>query len=211
MTITSEALKATPRTEVGSQQVRRLRRAGHIPAVVYGHKEAVLNIKVTHDDMWRIIRHGSRIVELELNGKSEKCLVREVQWDVFGKEIEHVDFNRVSADERIHITVPVHLKGTAPGIAAGGVLNFVMHQLHIECPAIAVPEDIRVNVGELQLEQAIHVKELTLPPGVKALGDPDAVVVQVVKPAAEAPKTEELATSNEPEVIKKERAEKEEE
>lgn len=190
-----------PRKEIGSQHSRRVRRTGRVPAVVYGHKEEVLHVTVAADDMWRVIRQGSRVIDVKAGGKTEKCLVREIQWDVFGKEMHHVDFARVSADERIHVTVPIQLRGTAPGLSQGGVLNFHLHEVHIECLTTAMPENIRVNVGELNLGQAIHIKELVLPEGVVVKGDPDEVVVAVIakQEEKEAPLVGEGAV--EPEVL----------
>src|SRR5438132_14297821 len=172
-------LVAEPRTGRGTQAARRLRRQGLVPAVVYGHKEATLSVALPLEDVEKLIRRGVRVVDLKAGGKEEKAFIREVQWDHLGKDLLHVDFARVSADERVEVTVPLEIRGTAAGIAQGGVLDQPIHTLNIECLAISLPESIRVNVGELQLGQAIHIRELVLPPGVKALGDPDAIVVQV--------------------------------
>ncbi len=173
-------LAAQPRAQAGSAEARRIRRQNNIPAVVYGHKEDNENIAISHDDFWSVIRHNQRIVDVAVKGaKAQKCLVRDVQWDVFGKEVVHVDFERVDADERIHLTVPVKLKGT-PVIPAGSVLNFHLHELEIECAVVNIPEAIVVNVQELKLGHAIHVRELQLPEGVKALTDGDETVVAIV-------------------------------
>src|SRR3989442_11700557 len=95
-------LTAKSRKERGSQQAGQLRRAGHIPAVIYGHQEAILPLTIEGEDMARIVRHGQRVVDLSLEGgKVEKCFIKEVQWDAIGKEIIHVDFTRISLDERI--------------------------------------------------------------------------------------------------------------
>ncbi len=203
MSQTVTTLATEPRKEAGSEHARRLRRAGRVPGVVYGHKEAVLSISVKTDDLMAAIRHGARIVDVKSGGKTEKCLIREVQWDVFGKDIHHVDFTRVSADEKIKVTVPIQLRGTAPGLAEGGVLNFHTHQLHIECLATAMPDVIRVNVSELRLGQTIHIKELQVPEGVKVLGDPDEVVVAVVQKVEEKEPTPGVVAegSAEPEVL----------
>jgi large subunit ribosomal protein L25 len=137
-----------------------------------------------------------------------------VQWDHLGKDLLHVDFARVAADERIVLTVPIELRGTAPGVTAGGVLDQPIHTLSIECLAISIPDTIRVNIGELQIGSAIHVRDLALPAGVKAMSDPEAIVVQVKQPVAEeeAPVAAEAAEAAEPEVIgAKEKAEAEEE
>ncbi|MCS6976333.1 MAG: 50S ribosomal protein L25 [Gemmatales bacterium] len=201
-------LAAVVRKETGKRRMRRLRKAGQIPGVMYGHKEETIPLAVKAEDLWALIRHGQRVVDVKLDGKTEKCLIREVQWDVFGREVLHVDLTRVSADERIRVTVPIHLRGNAAGVAAGGVLDQPLHTLEIECPALAVPEAIRVNVQDLQLDQAIHVKDLKLPEGVVALADPEAVVVQCAKPLEEAA-AEAVEGPAEPEVIGRKAAEEE--
>jgi len=206
----STTLKADKRSEAGKRRVRRMRQSGLVPAVVYGHKEATIPVQVGHDDFWAMLRHNTRVVDLQLDGKLEKCLIKSIQWDVLGKEVVHVDFTRVSADERIRVSVPIQIRGTAPGVAAGGIVDQMMHSIEIECLAISVPEAIRVNVHDLQLEAAIHLKEVKLPEGVKAFGEPEAIVVQCVKPKEEAEAPAEGAAAEgpaEPEVIGRKAAE----
>lgn len=196
-------LAAERRQERGSRAVRRMRGAGRVPGVLYGHKEENIPISLSSEELERAIRHGIHVLDIKTDGKVDKALIREVQWDHLGKHLLHVDFGRVAADERVVVTVPIEVRGTAPGISAGGVLDQLMHRLSIECLAISVPDSIRVNVGELQLGSAIHVRELVLPPGVKAMTDLDAVVVHVTAKAveAEAPAAVEAAEAAEPEVI----------
>src|SRR5262249_59428175 len=112
-------------------------------------------------------------------------------------------FARVAADERVVVTVHIELRGIAPGVTAGGALDQPLHNLSVEALAVALPESIRVNINELQMGQAIYVKDLHLPPGVKAMADPDAIVVQITVPAAEpTPGAVPEATGTaEPEVI----------
>ena len=170
----------------GTRRSEKLRKLGKVPAVVYGHKEKTLSVSVGHDVLLSAVRHGARIVDVQLDGKVEKAQIMELQWDYLGKDVLHVDFKRVSADERITITVPVELKGIAPGIAAGGLLDQPLHTLRIECPVLSVPDTIRVNINELGIDSAIHVRDLKLPEGVKVLDEGDAIVVQVKTPAADA-------------------------
>src|SRR5206468_4967888 len=87
-------------------------------------------------------------------------------WDHLGKDVLHIDFERVSADERIEVPVRIELKGIAPGVTGGGILDQPLHTVMVECLAISIPDSIRVNINELQLGAAIHVKDLTLPEGV---------------------------------------------
>lgn len=187
----------------GSRLAGKLRKTNKVPCVVYGHKEATLSLSVDHDLLVHAIRHGSRVVDLSINGGTEKAQIVEVQWDHLGKDVLHVDFKRVSADERIEVEVPIELKGIAPGAAGGaGVLDQPLHTLRLTCPAISVPDVIRVPINELQLGQAIHVKELKLPEGVEAQNEPDQVVVQVTEIKAEPePGAAPEAGAVEPEVI----------
>jgi large subunit ribosomal protein L25 len=178
-------MEVQPRKDRGSRKAAQLRGVGLVPAILYGHKEATLSVAVSAEELHRAIRHGARVLDLKTGGKTEKVLIKELQWDHLGHEILHVDFARVSADERIRVTVPIELRGTAPGATGGGVLDQPMHTLPIECLAINIPESIRVPIGELQLGQSIHVRELHLPEGVKALADPEAIVVHVTTPIAE--------------------------
>jgi large subunit ribosomal protein L25 len=154
---------------------------------------------------------------LVVGGKTETALIQEVQHDHLGTGLMHVDFRRVSRDERVRTTVDIELRGTAPGATGGGVLDQPLHKIHVECPAISIPESIRVKIDSLLVGQAIHVKELELPAGVKALDDPDLVVVQVKLQQVAVPEPTTLAPAGaeaaEPEVItkKKEKPAEEEE
>jgi large subunit ribosomal protein L25 len=201
----AEALTITRRAERGTKAAVRLRKQGRIPGVVYGHKEETVPVSVGHEELLAAIRHGARVVDLKQDGGGvQKAQVMEVQWDHLGKDVLHVDFRRVAEGERITLPVRIELRGTAPGVAGGGVLDQQLHTLEIECPADHVPESIRVNIGELQVGSAIHVRELTLPADVKALADPDAVVVHVTQPRVEAeaaPAPAEAAASAEPEIV----------
>jgi large subunit ribosomal protein L25 len=207
-------LATTRREERGSRAAGKLRKQGRLPAVLYGHKEETVSLTISAEELQNIIRHKARVVDLQSSGEpTQKALIREIQWDHLGKEVMHVDFERVSADERIHVSVPIELRGIAPGVTGGGVLDQPLHSLAIECPAISVPESIRVNIGELQIGSAIHVHELHLPEGVTSMADADAVVVHVtakqVEPEAGA--AVPAAGSAEPEVIGRKADEGEEE
>ncbi|HZU37752.1 MAG TPA: 50S ribosomal protein L25, partial [Gemmataceae bacterium] len=130
-----------------------------------------------------------------------------------GHDILHVDFARVAADERVTVTVPIEIRGTAPGVSQGGVLDQPIRSLHIECLVTDMPDSIRVNVGELQLGGMIHVRDLQLPPNVRVIDEPETVVVHVtVKKAEEEPIAAAAATAEgaEPEIIGRKAAEEEE-
>jgi large subunit ribosomal protein L25 len=207
-------LKSEPRTGQGSRDATRLRKAGRVPGIVYGHKETPAAVSVPRDELLSALRHHARTLDLVVDGKTETVLIQEVQHDHLGSAVLHVDFRRVSKDERVRTTVEIELRGTAPGTSAGGVLDQPLHKIHIECPAISIPESIRVRIDALVVGQSIHVKELDLPAGVKALDDPDLVVVQVKQQVVVAEPTVAPieAGAAEPEVItkKKEKPEDEE-
>jgi large subunit ribosomal protein L25 len=209
----SVVLVANERKGRGSREAKRLRGQGLVPAVVYGHKEETVSVTLVSDDIVKAVRAGARVVDLKQGEKVQKALIRELQWDYLGKDILHVDFARVSIDERITLDVRVELRGTAVGAAAGGVIDQPLHNLSVECPVISVPESIRVNISELQIGQAIHVRDLTLPAGVVVKNDPDAIVVQLVQKIleAEAPVVAPVAEQAEPEVITKKKEPGEEE
>jgi len=206
----SVVLVAKPRTTSGTHEARRMRKKGQVPAVVYGHKEATVTVTVGRDELSKAIRLGARVVDLQEDGKTEKALIRELQWDHLGAEIMHVDFARVAADERITIDVRLELRGAAPGVTAGGVLDQPLHNLAIECLAIAVPDTIRVNIAELQIGQAIHVKDLKMPEGVTTAVDPEAIIVQVAAPKTEEEGAAPVAETAEPEIIGRKEKEEEE-
>jgi large subunit ribosomal protein L25 len=193
-------LAASNRSQHGSSAARRLRRSGQVPGIVYGHKEATVSITVPSDELTKAIRHGARIFDLQVDGKTETTLIKDVQWDPLGHDILHVDFTRISKDERVEVTVTLALRGTAPGVTAGGVLVQPLHEITVECLATSIPDSIRVNIGNLQKGDVLHVRDLTLPVGVFVQDEPDAVVVQVVE-ATDEETTGPAGETAEPEVI----------
>src|SRR5882724_12168340 len=123
-------ITAKPRSELGSRANKRLRDAGMLPGVIYGHKEAVVPITLPRKEVVNHLSHGAHLFDLALDGKSEKVLVKEVQYDHLGISVIHVDFARVSLDERVEVTVPVELKGE-PSTEEGGVVTQVINELEV--------------------------------------------------------------------------------
>ena len=196
----------------GSRVARRLRAAGRIPAVIYGHKQAVIPISLVRGDVWKMIKTPGHLADLEVGGSTETVLIRDVQWDHLGKEILHLDFSRVSAEEIIETEVGVELRGQAAGIANGGILEHLVHSLSINCRAGAIPDSIKIDISQLQIDEGIHVRELILPPDVTVNADPEVLLVHVVVRGAQEEATEAEAESvTQPEVIKPERKEKDKE
>jgi large subunit ribosomal protein L25 len=211
--IPTELRDAAKNKGTGTRVARKIRKAGRIPAIVYGHKQTPQPITIARDSIWQMLKTSTHLAELQWDGGAETVLVKDIQWDYLGKEVLHVDFARVSADEMVDATVRLDIKGEAPGVAEGGVLEHLIHSIHVACRAIAIPDAIKVDVSELHLGKGIHVRELALPEGVVAKGDPDALIVHVATRAAEAEPAAaegaEGASTTQPEVIKPERKEKE--
>ena len=196
----SAQVSARPRNELGSRANKRLRDSGFIPGVIYGHKEAVIPVTLPRKELTGHLTHGAHLFDLALDGKSEKVLVKEVQYDHLGLEVIHVDFARVSLDEKVEITVALELKGTPKGEAEGAVLQQIINELEIECLVTDIPEVIRQNVSDLEKDAVLHIKDLQLPPGVRVLQDPDLIVATVREVQEEAAEAAEGVTA-EPEVI----------
>jgi len=197
----------------GTRVARRLRERGLVPGVIYGHKQAVVPVTLTRDDVYNLIKSPGHLADLDLGEKTETVLIRDVQWDHLGKEVLHLDFARVSAEEMIDTEVSFEVRGHAAGIAAGGVLEHLVHTLRIRCKAGAIPDSIKADVSHLQVGEGIHVRDLALPPDVAVRSDPELLLAHVViRGTTEEPEAEAAAeTPTQPEVIKPERKEKEKE
>lgn len=202
-------LKAEKRTTKGSKGVHKLRMLGQIPAVLYGHKQDNLMLCLKESEFERLLNTRTRMIRLVLDNKKESALIKEVQYDHVTDRILHVDFSRIDLDERVKLRVSIELAGESVGVKEGGVLTHVMKEIEIECLPTAIPEKIKVNISELGLGNAIHVKELPALEGIRYTSDADAVVVSVHQIVEKkAVPEEELLT--EPEVITKKPKEGEE-
>ena len=201
MAVQTANVTAKPRNELGSRANKRLRDAGFIPGVIYGHKEAVVPVTLPKKEVVGHLAHGAHLFDLSLDGKSEKVLVKEVQYDHLGMEVLHVDFARVSLDEKVELTVPVELKGTPKGEADGAVLQQFINELEIECLVTDIPHSIVHNVTEMEKDSELHIRDLKLPAGVRVMQDEDLLVAAVREVQEEVPtEVAEVATA-EPEVI----------
>jgi large subunit ribosomal protein L25 len=202
----SEALKVEKRKSSGKRASKQLRYQGIVPVVLYGHKEETLSLTVSADQLRAALRHGARVVDLT-GAVNEKAFIREMQWDPFGAHILHVDFTRVSLDERLQVEVPVTLRGESPGVKEGGHIEILLHSVEIDCLAVAIPEKVELKIGELGLDQSLHASNIELPAGVTLVTDPDEVVVHCALPVVEA--EEEGGDGAEPEIIGRKAGEEE--
>ena len=197
-------LEAQERQARGSSEARRLRKQGKLPAIIYGHGEAPQNIAVDQHALNQVLEHGKRIVDLAMGGAAQAALIKDVQFDYLGTNPVHVDFMRVSRDERVTVSVPLEFKGTPAGVAEGGVFVHDQVDIEVECLATEIPESIRVNVGALKIGDALHVRDLELPEGVKAISAAETVVcgVKLKREEEEAPAVAAAeAGPAEPEII----------
>src|SRR5437868_10972249 len=167
----SAQLNAKVRGELGSRKNKKLRDAGFIPGVIYGHKEAVVPVTLPKKELVTHLHKGVHVFDVGLDGKSEKVLVKDVQYDHLGIEVLHVDFARVSLDEKVEVTVPLELRGTPKGEAEGGVLQQIISELEVECVVTEIPDRIIHNVSEMALNDVLHIKDLKIPAGVRVLQD----------------------------------------
>ena len=202
MAIETVALKAEKRVKSGSTQSVRLREAGKLPAVIYGHGQESVAIAISSHEFIEAIHHGSRLFDVNLDGKSEKILLKDLQYDYLGKNLIHADLMRVDLTEMVKVTVPVVMKGIAKGASEGGVVDEVASELEVQCVVTSIPDSITVSVKDMAVGDVIHAGDIKLPEGVKLLTPADQVVLTchlvTVKTAeemdAEAPTTPEVIT-----------------
>ena len=180
-------LKAQARTLQGSGASRRLRRAGKVPGIIYGGEAAPQAIEIDHNelllDMKKEAFHAS-ILNIVLGGKKQQVLLRDTQMHAYKPQILHVDFQRVTATEELHLMVPLHFinEDSAPGVKlSGGLVNRVLTEVDVQCLPRNLPEFIEVDVGALEVGESIHLSELKLPKGVKLTHEDDnSLVVGIV-------------------------------
>ncbi len=196
----AEQITAELRDQTGKHRVRRMRAAGKLPAVLYGHGEEVVSLALPADQVAAALRHGSRLVELT-GAVAQNALLHDLQWDPYGVHVLHVDLMRVDVTERIEVTVAVELRGEAPGLKAGGVVEQLLHEVEIETQVTAIPDRLHVSINHLELEQELTAGDIEdLPAGAKLITSADQVVVQCVQPAEEV-EVEAAEGAAEPEVI----------
>ena len=171
----SDLLEVTARSVTGSKACQKLRQEGHVPAVLYGHGEACVDLVVRRDAIEAMVRHGSKTVELTGAVKSP-ALVRELQWNAYGTIPLHVDFLRIDPSEKINVVVPVEFRGECPGAKAGGKFKQVIRELEVECTAQTMPEVAVAHIAHLEAGNVLRVKHLELPQGAHATADAEAVV-----------------------------------
>ncbi len=166
-------LNAEARSATGTGASRRLRRAGKVPAILYGADEAPLMLALDHDALWHHTQHEAfftSILSITVDGKGAgQAIVRDLQMHPFKPRVAHIDLQRISATERLHIAVPLHFVGhdVAPGVKLqGGLLSHLMTEVDVSCLPSQLPEFLTVDVSGLKLNDSVHLSNLQLPEGV---------------------------------------------
>ncbi len=201
-------LQAALRNESGTHSMRRLRKDGNVPGILYGLGQEGVMLTLNGAGLKAMLNSMTRMVNLKWDDKGEAALIKDVQYDSFGREILHVDFVRIDLHKRMVLPIRIELYGISIGVKGGGVLDHQMKEVKIECLPTAIPEKIRLNIMELAMGSSIFAKDIMVPENTKMMEDPDAIIVSVrmVEEEKELPEEEALA---EPEVITK-KVEKEE-
>lgn len=172
-------LKAESRKTTGTRRMRQLRTEGRLPCIIYGHGETPEPISVSAHDVMLELKHGARVVELEMGGATSQYLIKEIQYDHLDKDPIHIDFKRVNMDERIQVKVAIELRGTPEGIHEGGILDQLRDSMNVECLAAEIPDTLHPNVAHLNVGESLVVKDIELPSGVTALDDPEEKIALV--------------------------------
>lgn len=204
-------LDATLRSESGKGASRKIRMAGSIPGVIYGHGRQPQSLTVNARETERLLQHiaaGSTVIELNLNNSVARTLIREIQRHPFKRNILHIDFQELVAGETVEVRCPIVYVGVSDGVRnEGGILDQIMHELLIEVDPSSIPNHIDVDISALKVGQSLHVSDLKLPAGIK-VADEGTLTVCVVQQPKQAPVTAaDAAAAAEPEVLRQKKAE----
>ena len=196
----SEVLAVEIRDGRGTRVSRKLRKAGRLPAVLYGHGEAPVSLSIPTEQVDAAVRHGQKLVELS-GGVSGQALLYDLQWDTYSTHVLHVDLMRVEAGERVVVEIPVELRGVAPGEREGGVIEQALHEVEIDVPVGQIPEKLHVNINGLHLNETLTVAAIEdMPEGATFVTSQDEAIVHCTPPV-EVPEEEAVEGAAEPEVI----------
>lgn len=179
-------LQTTPFKAEKKGDLKRLRRQGKIPAVLYGHKEKTRNIYIDMKEFKKILdrlQQETVTVNLKLEKKNYLCVIKTIQHDPTTGELLHIDFQHIHKKERIRTAVPIHAIGEAPGVKKGGILDQHLHEIVVRCLPDEMPSHIDVDISQLELGQSIHLKDIALP-NVEFELNPETTVVSVLVPRA---------------------------
>ncbi|HEY7235613.1 MAG TPA: 50S ribosomal protein L25/general stress protein Ctc [Gemmatimonadaceae bacterium] len=203
-------LNAKARSDAGTGVARKLRQSGQIPAIIYGHSRQPQSLAIDTRELERLLERvaaASTVIELSIDGRSARTLIREIQRHPVKRSILHVDFQELVAGEKVTVSIPLVFVGSAEGVREGGILDQVMHELRIRVDPSSIPNHVDVDVSPLVIGHSIHVGELSIPAGVEVLDEEDATVCTVSAPRASETPAAGVAVvpeaAPEPELIRK--------
>jgi large subunit ribosomal protein L25 len=197
----AETLQVKKRQQTGKLNNRRLRREGHLPAILYGHGEETVMLTLPAEQLETTLRHGAKVVELAGDATGQ-ALLQDIKWDTFQQHVLHLDLLRVDASERVTVEVPLHLRGEAPGEHEGGVVEHLVHYVEIETSPANIPEALHIKINKLALNGELKVSDIIdLPPGATLVTESDTIAVKCVEPTPEEEEEPLAAGAAEPEVI----------
>jgi large subunit ribosomal protein L25 len=184
-----ESIRAEARDRAGKGAARATRRAGRVPAVIYGEKKDPTLISLDPKELDRVVHTKAffaTLLDLELGGTKHRVLPRDVHFDPVTDKPLHVDFMRVTGDSKVVVQVPVEFinEPKSPGLKRGGVLNIVRHEIELRCPVDSIPQKITVDLDGLDIGDSIHISHVTLPPNVRPTVDRDFTVASIAAPSA---------------------------
>lgn len=211
----SASLSGNVRDNRGKGVARSLRASGRVPAVIYGHGREPQSLSIDTRELEKLLSHISAentVIDLSVDGKASRTLIREIQRHPFKRQILHVDFQELVAGEKVIVRLPIVLMGVPAGVRMdGGVLDQTLRELEVEVDPSNIPNHVEVDVTELHIGASVHVSDITLPEGVEVVGDSDASVCVISAPraAVETAAAEGEETSAEPEVIRQKKDEDE--
>lgn len=205
---TEATLKAQPRQEQGKSATRKMRAAGRVPAVVYGHGDETRMVSVDAHELamlFKRVHYENTIIQISIEGERApvKTLVREVQSHPHRGELLHVDFQQVHAGEMIHVDIPIRLHGTAAGTRVGGVLMQVVTDLPARVLPDNIPEAIDIDISGLGINDSIHLRDIKLPEGVEPEIDADRTICSITPPTVSPEAGAAAPSTSEPEVIRR--------
>ena len=181
-------LEAQKREASGKGAARGMRRAGNLPGVLYGRKNEVIPIQINARGFRDFLQNygENAFINLEIaDHGTENVMVKEIQRDPVSNQLLHTDLLRISMDEPITSAVPITLIGAAPGIQEGGILEFPHRQLTLYCLPTLLPDEIEVDINELEIDDRLSVEDVSLPEGIEIIDDPNTRIVAVVPPRIE--------------------------
>jgi large subunit ribosomal protein L25 len=204
----SASLSATSRNSTGKGVARKLRAAGKVPGVVYGHAREPLSLELDNRELTRLLEKiaaASTVIDLSIDGTSRKTLIREIQRHPLKPGIVHIDFLELVAGEKVTVALRIAFEGTPVGVRSdGGIFEETLHEVEIEVDPANIPDRLVVDVSDLHIGHSLHVSDIKLPDGVELVTDPGVTICLISAPKEEvAPAAADATAVAEPELIRK--------